>query len=625
MRGPAGGLRRVWNTRGVRHETARQLVLYVHPSGHLNDLVVPAGAVTCMNAIPGPKLGRYAHEVADEEILEAAVVAIDLHWALGLSGLEPLVRHVRALRPDVPIVIGGITAGHYPEELLRRYAIDHVLQGDSEEAFAELVRRIRGGEPTDDIPNVHSRGRPPPRLMRMSREAFDATDCLTIDWFPTYARTTDWDAAAFPQGRTIPVSRGCELRCPECYGSYAATFGRGYRLRSPERLASLLERAARLGLRNLRLFVGKPSDRALTALLEELAARGPFRFATTVGIYLCTAPARSDLELLERAFSTPVALSMIPASEHVPRSRAPRLALEEARWREAAAYIASSSTLTLDAWTTTSGAVDAVRTALGTRADTPRVQISCASVWAVTRPVDGRDVPFDDVRRAAAGVWSFYAARVLSPALAELLAPYRLLDELDASAEDAEPAEPGPLAGFLDVIRTSFSRDRLPLLPELAFAVVPLERPRVTKAAGVRLHGRLAALRATAGELRARRGEWATLRVTRDHRGVTGHASLAPPAGTRALALVPLERAGAAPGDAALEAIATRGLIAITLPAPTSATSLALDLELVLRVQEVHVAVGDAGGVLARGRGELGYFRAVEPPPPPARRVPAPS
>ncbi|MCZ7685946.1 MAG: cobalamin B12-binding domain-containing protein [Sandaracinaceae bacterium] len=114
VRGPAGALRRVWNTRDVRHETARQLVLYVHPSGHLNDLVVPAGAVTCMNAIPGPKLGRYAHEVADEEILEAAVVAIDLHWALALSGLEPLVRHVRALRPDVPIVIGGITAGTTP-------------------------------------------------------------------------------------------------------------------------------------------------------------------------------------------------------------------------------------------------------------------------------------------------------------------------------------------------------------------------------------------------------------------------------------------------------------------------------------------------------------------------------
>ncbi|MCZ7685944.1 MAG: hypothetical protein M5U28_47185 [Sandaracinaceae bacterium] len=44
-----------------------------------------------------------------------------------------------------------------------------------------------------------------------------------------------------------------------------------------------------------------------------------------------------------------------------------------------------------------------------------------------------------------------------------------------------------------------------------------------------------------------------------------------------------------------------------------------------LRVQEVHVAVTDASGVLARGRGELGYFRTVEPAPPPARRVPAPS
>ncbi|MCM2335075.1 MAG: hypothetical protein NDI82_14165, partial [Anaeromyxobacteraceae bacterium] len=93
-------------------------LLYVHPRGHLNDLVVPAGALSAMNAAPGPKLGRYAFEVGDDELRAARVVAMDLHWALGLSGLRPLLARLRAVNPAARVVVGGITASHYPEELV---------------------------------------------------------------------------------------------------------------------------------------------------------------------------------------------------------------------------------------------------------------------------------------------------------------------------------------------------------------------------------------------------------------------------------------------------------------------------------------------------------------------------
>lgn len=601
------------------------LVLYIHPSGHLNDLVVPAGAVSCMNAIPGPKLGRYAFEVTDDEIRSAGVVALDVHWALALSGLEPLVAHVRRVSPTVPIVVGGVTAGHYPRELLERHGVDFVIQGDSEPAFVELVRRLRAGEPVADIANLHVRGAPPPRRERISPGDFDATDCLSADWFPTYERASSWDAAAFPQGRTIPVSRGCAFRCPECYGSYATTYGRGYRLRSPERLADLVERAARLGLRNLRLFVAKPPDRTLTELLRELADRGPFRFGSTVGLYLCTAPSLEDVDLLERAFSTPVALSMIPPDEHVPKLKPRRLELERARWRAAAGRIAASPTLTLDAWTTTTESLAHVRDSLGAPPDAPRIKVSYAAVWAVTRPVDGRAVPFDRVHDAAAPVWTFYAARILSPALAVLLGPYRFLDELDALAESTEvvPADE-PLSGFVNTIRRSFQRDHLPLLPDLAFELVPLTealRAPDEGSAGVTLHGALARVRSSGADLEATAHARAPLALERDHRGVTLRAELEIAPAVVALGFVPLERAASRPTPPELEAIARAGLVAITLPRATGDGLRRLRIEVVLRVQEVHLAVLDEGGeLIARGRGELGYFRRPDEPPPRDRR-----
>ncbi|HEX9050808.1 MAG TPA: cobalamin-dependent protein, partial [Anaeromyxobacter sp.] len=123
-------------------------LLYVHPRGHLNDLVVPAGAVSAMNAAPFPKLGRYAFEVTDAELRAARVVAMDLHWALGLAGLEPLLARVRAVNPAARVVVGGITASHYPRELVEALGVDHVVQGDAEAAFPALVAALLdGGEP----------------------------------------------------------------------------------------------------------------------------------------------------------------------------------------------------------------------------------------------------------------------------------------------------------------------------------------------------------------------------------------------------------------------------------------------------------------------------------------------
>lgn len=132
-------------------------VLYVHPHGHLLDeTILPAGAITCMNAVSGARLGVLSCDLEDELVLAARTVAVDLFWASAYRPFRAIVERVRELRADVPIVVGGFTASRIPRALSRATGIRHVLTGPScEESFRELVSpgQITGPAPRlDPVP-----------------------------------------------------------------------------------------------------------------------------------------------------------------------------------------------------------------------------------------------------------------------------------------------------------------------------------------------------------------------------------------------------------------------------------------------------------------------------------------
>lgn len=586
-------------------------LLYVHPAGHLNDLVVPAGALSCMNAVSVDKLGRYAFEVSEDELRDAAVIAIDLHWALGLSGFEPLLADLRRVNPSVPVIVGGISASHWARELLARYAIDYVVCGDSETSFAALVLALLEGKRPHGLANVFGRGLPEPVRTRMSAAEFDVTDPLTADWFPTFARCSDWDAAAFPAGRTIPVARGCPLRCPECYGSFAATFGPGYLLRSAAATVALLERAARMGVRNLRLFFGKPPSPRTAELMQAIARAGPFSFTNEVGFYLCTPVAAAELAALAAAFPAGLALSAVPPEQHVPALAPRQRELEDCDWHTMARVAAKGHTLTLDLWTTRPERLAELRRDYGVT-ESSRVKVSSAAVWSVTRPLDAITTPsFDDVRVAMLPAWTFYAARALSPALSTLLAPFCFLDELAGAPEEAACPRP-PLSEFFELIYDSWRRHRLPVLPGLGFVACAVddvvEAPVASTTAtpqGTRLHGALTYLAPGVVPDVSRRGP--LLVESRDRKGVTLQAGIELDSSARAIVLLPTIGRPGRSSPQADRALLAQGAVALLVPPSSSG---AHTLELAVRMQEVSVALLDSKGALvARGRAELGYFR----------------
>lgn len=585
-------------------------VLYIHPYGHLNELVVPSGALTCLNSLTVPKLGRYAFEVTDPEIRAAKVVAMDVHWALAITGFEQMVRHVKRIHPEARVIVGGVTAGHFATELLERYPVDYVVRGDSELSFARLVSELLEGQEATPIPNVYQRGAGQPMFRRMSEAEFDATDCITADWFPTYTRVSTWDAVAFPQGRTIAVTRGCAFACPECYGSYGATFGRGYLMRSPQGVVALLRRAEAMRLRNIRMFVAKPSAKRLSAFLKALAAAGPFRFGSSVGFYLCMPPSAEDLAALDTAFDHQVALSMVPPEEHVPALKPKQLASETRDWFRVADEVSASENLLLDVWNTTRGQFERTRAAFEA-ATSAKVKVSFGAVWSVTRPTDsGERHGFDTVREAVGPLWTFYLARLLSPALTRLLEPFVYLDELQLDPDGLTRPD-GVLGPFFDLTFANWKRHRLPTLPGLGFSLVGIRLVsgmslrRETR--GIRLHGQT--FFAEPGYFSFAGDAAYALVETPEPAGIRLHGRFEhDPATTRVLAFVPTLPGCPIPDAEERRKLGAWPLVAVPLPADGKNET--WQVNVYLRAQEVYLEVITAdGGVAARGRADMCYFR----------------
>lgn len=110
------------------------------------------------------RLVNLAHRMLEDPgyDVEAAIAAvrplvfgIDLHWLLHAHGALEVARIVRRLHPDVPVLVGGLSASYYDRELARRPEVDFVLRGDStEEAIVALVEALAFDRPLGRVPGL---------------------------------------------------------------------------------------------------------------------------------------------------------------------------------------------------------------------------------------------------------------------------------------------------------------------------------------------------------------------------------------------------------------------------------------------------------------------------------------
>ena len=77
--------------------------------------------------------------------LRPVAFGLDLHWMAHVQGALALAEIIKRHHPQVPVILGGLSATYYHEEILRQYPfIDFVVRGDStEKPVLELLQAIK--------------------------------------------------------------------------------------------------------------------------------------------------------------------------------------------------------------------------------------------------------------------------------------------------------------------------------------------------------------------------------------------------------------------------------------------------------------------------------------------------
>lgn len=158
---------------------------------------------------------------------------IDLHWLPHVDGSLSLAELAKKHHPHVPVILGGLSASYYHEEIMRDYPfVDFIVRGEStEEPLRQLLCAIRSGNGFESVPNLVWRTgsgttvvnplsfQPADldyvrfdysHLLRMSIKYIDPSGYIPFKYWSTYPVTAVFSC------------RGCWHNCGTCGGSVSA-------------------------------------------------------------------------------------------------------------------------------------------------------------------------------------------------------------------------------------------------------------------------------------------------------------------------------------------------------------------------------------------------------------------
>lgn len=139
-------------------------------------------------------------------------------------------RIIRKTHPRAAIVIGGVHPTVAPEEVLSNTVFDHVVCGEGEEAFADLLEAYERGERPERL--IQGPSPDYARLPWASRLPFDyARRELLVPWLPHMPAPSV----------TVITSRGCPFNCSFCQPAERRIFGGKVRVRPVEDVIAELE------------------------------------------------------------------------------------------------------------------------------------------------------------------------------------------------------------------------------------------------------------------------------------------------------------------------------------------------------------------------------------------------
>ncbi len=194
--------------------------------------------------------------------LNPLVFGLDLHWLPHAHGALEVAKLLKKFHPQTPVVMGGISASYYHEELISHPQVDYVMRGDStEEPLRQLIEAIESGASVRELERI-------PNLTWKDADGTPHVNPLT--YIPTHLDgiLVDYSVVVnavarernllnylpFAKWTKYPITaaltcRGCTRNCAICGGSAYASqriFGRSRpAYRSPEVVAADLRRISR--------------------------------------------------------------------------------------------------------------------------------------------------------------------------------------------------------------------------------------------------------------------------------------------------------------------------------------------------------------------------------------------
>lgn len=189
----------------------------------------------------------------------ARVYGIDLHWCVHAQGAVEVARLCKELHPESLVVMGGLTATRFHDEIVSKYRfVDAVLRGEAEKPFLKLMANLdSSGEiiGSDNMTHRTINGGVKVEPMAMPEVDIDQFEFTRLDLLEPKGAVNN---GSIPPHWSLPVCRGCVYNCATCAGSaysYKKYLGRekpGFR--SPERIAEDLQKLSDQGVSLVFLF-----------------------------------------------------------------------------------------------------------------------------------------------------------------------------------------------------------------------------------------------------------------------------------------------------------------------------------------------------------------------------------
>lgn len=206
-----------------------------------------------------PRILRCQRAAEIEETEPPLLIGVSLHFHQAARAAIDLARGLERRFPQTPIVLGGLTASIFAEEILREHPeVDFIIRGDGEVPVLRLAEHLAlGTVPLEAVPNlVFRRGaevRRSPETWSVDADNVRALDFTRFSLLGEGAEVMKlrMEGSAETKSFSFSAGRGCGAACLYCAGGRQAQKRHALRpgplFYAVDFVVEQLQKAARLG------------------------------------------------------------------------------------------------------------------------------------------------------------------------------------------------------------------------------------------------------------------------------------------------------------------------------------------------------------------------------------------